>query len=967
MSKNMLSKIDKTFNINLENGLYSFNDIINTDFLPQRLIRSLDEIRPNFLFIFNLKPIILFFDKNKDKNEMFKQCWNFAESPIIIVENENDLEIYNGFDYIIKDQSLSKLNNDDNEINYISLISGKYFENTKDIFEKKSTKLDTNLLKNIKEARENLLKLDIDTHIANSLIGRIIFIRYLIDRTVALGFENIHKALTKEDLKEILDSRERTYNLFRYLKSDDAFNGDWVPIDEEKEKIVNNKHLLILKNLISGYDFKKNQGSLFDIYDFSIIPIEFISNVYESFIGDENQKKDGAYYTPSFLVDYILKYTVDNYFKNNPNEYNCKVLDPACGSGIFLVETLRKLVSQYEKVMNESITSEQIIKLVKDNIFAIDKNEEALNISVFSLYLAMLDYQNPKDIEKFKFPYLLDSDKNKDVPNFFNHDFFDTKAPYNKIFKNINLDFIIGNPPYGKGSIKKDSLADKYIKLNKIKIGNKDIVQAFMIRIRDLTSINTKISFIVTSKVLYNLQTKEFRTNQFLNQFKVNHVLELSSVRHEIFENADVPVSIIFYEYCKEKEEVEKNEINYISMKPNPHFKKLKILMISKNDFKKVLQSKLIENDHLWKILVYGSYLDFNLIERLKTYKTFDEYIISRPQGLIIGGGDKNPTIQYIGMPYIKTNQFKPLYIDKSHLVWKKEFAHRNKTLELFKAPALLVVQGIDTKLNIKTGILRKDSIFTSSITTVKTLQDSNMYEMMGIYASTFYKYYIMHTASYIGIEREKLLENDKFNIPYIQSQKIVESAKSIEEYSKNDFAQYDKSFDDLKNNLNQNVLEAFSLNEQEYSLVDYTNDIILPWIMQNKYDIAFENLQLKDERLTKYINIFINHYSNIYEENNMYFSVEVLWDKYAIGIYFKISDKKPNTVITWKKEPNIKNFLKLSNGMTIENLFIQKDIKGFEPNGFYIVKPNEYKNWHKAIGYLDFYEFDKAILKAGR
>lgn len=265
MSKNMLSKIDKTFNINLENGLYSFNDIINTDFLPQRLIRSLDEIRPNFLFIFNLKPIILFFDKNKDKNEMFKQCWNFAESPIIIVENENDLEIYNGFDYIIKDQSLSKLNNDDNEINYISLISGKYFENTKDIFEKKSTKLDTNLLKNIKEARENLLKLDIDTHIANSLIGRIIFIRYLIDRTVALGFENIHKALTKEDLKEILDSRERTYNLFRYLKSDDGFNGDWFPLDEEKEEIVNNKHLLILKNLISGYDFKKNQGSLFDM------------------------------------------------------------------------------------------------------------------------------------------------------------------------------------------------------------------------------------------------------------------------------------------------------------------------------------------------------------------------------------------------------------------------------------------------------------------------------------------------------------------------------------------------------------------------------------------------------------------------------------------------------------------------------------------------------------------------------
>ena len=50
-----------------------------------------------------------------------------------------------------------------------------------------------------------------------------------------------------------------------------------------------------------------------------------------------------------------------------------------------------------------------------------------------------------------------------------------------------------------------------------------------------------------------------------------------------------------------------------------------------------------------------------------------------------------------------------------------------------------------------------------------------------------------------------------------------------------------------------------------------------------------------------------------------------------------------------------------------MENLFIQKDIKGFEADGFYVVKPNEYKNWHEAIGYLDFYEFDKAILGAGR
>lgn len=322
-------------------------------------------------------------------------------------------------------------------------------------------------------------------------------------------------------------------------------------------------------------------------------------------------------------------------------------------------------------------------------------------------------------------------------------------------------------------------------------------------------------------------------------------------------------------------------------------------------------------------------------------------------------------------MPYIQTKQFKPLYIDKSNLVWEKEFAHRNKSLELFKAPSLLVVQGIDTSLNIKAGILKDDSIFTSSITAVKTIDYDNMYEIMGIYFSSFYKYFIMNTASYIGIEREKLLEDDKFKIPYIQNAKIAQSAKDIEEYSKNDFAQYDKEFDDLKDKLNKNVLEAFSLNKQEYSLVDYANNIVIPWIMQKKYEIAFKPYKYNNKedrkKIEEYINIFIKHYSNIYEQNDMYFCAEVLWDRYAIGIYFKVLDKKPNEIITWKKESNIQNFLKLSNGMTLENLFIQKDIKGFEPDGFYVVKPNEYKNWHKAIGYLDFYEFDKAILKAGR
>ena len=136
---------------------------------------------------------------------------------------------------------------------------------------------------------------------------------------------------------------------------------------------------------------------------------------------------------------------------------------------------------------------------------------------------------------------------------------------------------------------------------------------------------------------------------------------------------------------------------------------------------------------------------------------------------------------------------------------------------------------------------------------------------------------------------------------------------------------------------------------------------------MQKNYKVAFKPYLYEDKKIEVYINIFIEHYSKIYKEINKYFQARILWDEYAICIDFKVLDKEPKRKIVWKKEKNIQNFLKLSSGKTLENLFIQKDIKGFESDGFYVVKPNEYRNWHEAIGYLDFYEFQDAILKAGK
>jgi len=998
-----------------EKYLIPYNENENKS-LPQRIKKALKEVSPDKLFFYADKPLILYFKVTKElsKEIIFKKYWNFSESPIIFIETETDIEIYNGFSYILENKQPipEKLNTDN--LNYLSLISGEYFQS--DAFKKSEKRLDTVLLKNIKFARKNLIislsksflkeKLiqinqlkdtkqdkkkkrtifntfteDENTeynnilHIANALLGRIIFIRYLIDRKIALFYKDGKQVIKNNDLETILSDKQKTYVFFRDLQSkENGFNGDWFPIGEDEEKLVEEKDLKILIELINGTQMESGQRSLFDYYDFSIIPIEFISNVYEHFIGEDKQKQDGAYYTPTFLVDYVLKYTVDEYFKNNPDEYNCKVLDPACGSGIFLVETFRKLVSQYEKVTGLKADEVHIKQLVKDNIFGIDYNKNALEISVFSLYLAMLDYQNPRDIANFKFPYLLDSDNNEDRANFYENDFFDVKAPYNGILEKEKLDFIIGNPPYGRSTIKPKSFANIYVKKRKLSIGNNDIVQPFMVRVKDFNSSNAQVAFIVTSKVLYNLQTKDFRTQHFFNQFKVKHILELSSVRKQIFENADTPVSIIFYRHSTE-EEVLKNTINYISMKPSPYFEKLKLLLISKSDFKKVSQARLLEYDYLWKILVYGSYLDFNFIKRLKTNKPISSYIIDSKQGIMIGGGNMYDSSHHIGKPFIETKDIEYFFIKKSSKVFEKKYVHRLRTDNVFQAPALLTSQGIDEKtLNIRIGLLKKDSIFTSSITALKTKDEETLYQIMGLYNSTFFKYFILHTSSYIGIEREKLLDDEKFNIPFSNSKKIVPLVKKVEKLQDKYFntgniniLTYEDTLKSVRQELNNVVLEAFNLSEQEYALTDYATNIVAPWIMQKDYNISFSPYECEDNRINEYVKIFTDHYENLYKNSDMYFQVTIHWSQYAIGIYFRTLKKQPEASIIWEREDNIENFLTLMQGKTLENLFIQKDIKGFESDGFYVIKPNEIKNWHKSIGYLDFYEFEDAILRAGK
>ena len=195
------------------------------------------------------------------------------------------------------------------------------------------------------------------------------------------------------------------------------FNGNLFELGNEMDSMnLTDDVFMLLKRFFEGNEELDNgQYFLFKMYDFNLIPIELISNVYEILLGAKDRKKDNAFYTPNYLVEYILDHVTNGALKAK-KEFS--VLDPACGSGVFLVNSYRRMVEEHLNGEQYSKDDEMLKRLLTDNIFGVDINEAAVDVTIFSLYLTVLDYKNPKTLKSFKLPNLKGS-------NLFVGDFFD--------------------------------------------------------------------------------------------------------------------------------------------------------------------------------------------------------------------------------------------------------------------------------------------------------------------------------------------------------------------------------------------------------------------------------------------------------------------------------------------------------------------------------------------------------------
>ncbi|WP_300747777.1 TaqI-like C-terminal specificity domain-containing protein, partial [uncultured Brachyspira sp.] len=536
---------------------------------------------------------------------------------------------------------------------YIAGTSNKKGTESVDIdFLNSLDSLRTKLASNIAKLNKKLSVRNLN-YAVQQIIDRIIFLRAAEDR----GIEEYG------DLKKILENKSRNFYkdlLILFNKADGKYNSGL--FDFTKDNItadidIDNK---VIKEIINELYYPLSP------YEFSVISVEIIGNAYEQFLGKtitigknhsakielkpEVRKAGGVYYTPEHIVDYIVANTVGEAVKGKkPEEIaNIKILDPACGSGSFLLGAYKYLlnyhIEYYNKIKDRAKfkgSKEDVIKengdltiwikkqILRNNIFGVDIDSNAVEVTKLSLLMKCLEGESPASIQNNQdlfneraLPSLEDNIKcgnsligsdfygsqsllDFDEETQYKINCFDWEDEFKTVFKYGGFDIVIGNPPY----VMMQNLDSRYYfdyclanyKSAKYKI---DTYQIFIEKSIKLLKDNAVISFITPNTFLTNIHSEPLRNYILYN----TNILSIVLYKYSVFKDASVDNCVFI---------LSKNKID------NENIIDIKILNSPENIVyqSKIEQNKFYSNDrHNFNILVNEN--DNMILNKIKENST---------------------------------------------------------------------------------------------------------------------------------------------------------------------------------------------------------------------------------------------------------------------------------------------------------------------------------------------------------
>lgn len=916
----------------------------------------------------------------KQVAELHRLSWNLGEAPLLFVVTPAEILIYNNYK-APKTVDGKELDPTAGIIETLSLTgglasqrvalqkyhrslleSGEFWRQSRPRFDEKS-RIDTTLMSNLRIMRRTLINQiskrcdkskETIAGVVHSLLSRSIFVKYLEERKDSSGETIFPQGFYCNFLEgakqytDVLNSKEATYNLFKVLK--EKFNGDTLQVSEVEIEIVAQDDLSELRAFILGdSELESQQLALWPLYSFDIIPIQLISSIYELFfhLSDEDDER-GTYYTPLHLVNLIM----DEVYPWEGEYEDTSFFDPSCGSGIFLVEAYRRVVCRWMSQNGVySITCDQLNLLLKNSIFGVDINREAIRVASFSLSLAMCDFLDPRSIwNELSFPSLMDD-------NLISNDFFDEDESFNS----RRYDIIVGNPPWQSSITGKTK---EYLKRGNRVIGDKQIAQAFSIKCSELCRQNGIICLLMPSKgLLFNRSDKSrlYRLNLFSDN-DVLAIINLSVYRKLLFDHASGPAAAIIY---TPKKGEANQPIVYCTPKPIYTIEDARKFSIDPTDICRIPRD-IVGDDRIWKIAMWGAPRDLELIGKMQSafesMKSFiDENNMVTSEGFK-RGNRKQRCCEFMGLPLVGAKSFRPYYISSDELpvVDFDDFECTvKKSRDIFKAPHLIIKQSHKNG-QFLSEVLDYDAVFNHSLLGIHGEVELLKYLSVIISSRVFSYYHILTNRKWL-VERDELEAGDIWDTPIPKPSKadLIEACNI-----------FDKLMDSPKENglSEQFVRDMYRLKEYECHQIDDVIDYVYDYFKNKEHSVSFYRPSIDNYKLY-YVSVkevLTGTFGNCTSfPGDLYFGDAPLS---VLVLNIGVSRAKDLNVITDSNQLN-EILLELDRSL-VDNqqmVFVRRNLRIYQQEKIFIVKPAQRKYWTYSAACRDADEIFEDVSRAWR
>jgi hypothetical protein len=648
------------------------------------------------------------------------------------------------------------------------------------------------------------------------------FVRRLIIITLMVRFLEDRKILPTDYFKdqEYLGTKDFT-SLLRHPRAllraisrlEDDFNGDVFHIDPILRDIlstVDDSELTAIANFAAG-NMEGQQQFFWQRYSFQYLPVEVISYVYEDFLGGKSQ----AYFTPHHLVDLLLDEAMPEkdvfaaLESNDPRHISSSaaytILDPACGSGVFLVGAWRRLVGAF-CLLAKTPTPLALKKLMTDNLFGVDIEKESVELTIFSLCVALCSEfpQEPNDpcyvfnqLKELKFP-------NLKIANIFENDFFIRRESLLKDARRFCL--IIGNPPFEselKTAIQRafDAKQIDEDKKQWCPVPDKQISYLFLRGVIPLLSAGGTACMIQPAGLIYNDRTVEFRRQIFSN-WHVSQVLDFASIsglfttRKKAISNVKVGIKTVAAFIRQVEPDLDK-PVLHATFRRTALLNHRQVFEIDPQDIHWIPQSLASSEPKVWKANLLGGGRLLETYRSLVSEGTFGSYIKSKEnsgnwvcsEGFNVG--TNGPLYKELfGKPFLKTEALTRSGIAPKGIIpcpWD-HFVFKGKP-KLFEPPHLIIKEHEELPALYRGAVNQGFLSFNKELVGIKCPQhDAPALRRMYLYLTEnreALQMFLAFSSRYLVGRQTALLKKDIMELPYPEDGKLA--FRGVQKYLKDD------------------------------------------------------------------------------------------------------------------------------------------------------------------------------------